>query len=43
MIKIHIMAIATLLVLALSGCDKILPEPTINTSTDELMKTTHKM
>lgn len=40
MIKINIMAIAALLVLALSGCDKILPEPTIDTSTDALMKTT---
>ncbi|BFM15617.1 hypothetical protein R50073_18000 [Maricurvus nonylphenolicus] len=40
MIKTNTLAISALLMLALSGCDKILSEPTIDTSTDELMKTT---
>lgn len=40
MIRIKILTIAVLMISALSGCDKILPEPTIDTSTDELMKQT---
>ena len=40
MIKINILVIVVLLVSSLSGCDGIFPDPTMDTSTDELMKKT---
>lgn len=40
MIKIKYITLTALLIAALAGCDKALPEPTIDTTTDELMKQT---
>ena len=40
MIKIKYMAFVAVLMATLSGCDQLIPEPTIDASTDELMKQT---